>query len=215
MKRLVLLAGAIYGFAAMFAFSVNADSTLTIPIPDKSMSSKEVTLSLRIPPNTQPITQQARPKMVSRSALYSWDANPLPKVANTDELRDILLKFVDKGWLKGISSITYLKTKQLDKYISVSMLQKTIDAVLEIAQSPNMVRTIRKSNLLASDIEDLRRMMARYTSELKMFGTNVAKTDKDLLMLQEQYKTAKSGIMKVIKVEGMGDGSTVIHLNVE
>ena len=215
MKRLVLFSAAMLGLAGVFAWNVSADSTLSIPLPDKAMQSKEVTLTLRIPPNTQPVTKGAKLKMVSRNALYTWDANPVPNMANSDELLEVLRKFDEKGWVKGMSRRTLVKMRPMTKYHGITLIQHVVNNILEIGQSPNVVRTIRKSNLQASDIEDLRRMVAKYSADLKVFNMNVTKEDKDLLMLQEQYKTAKSGIMKVIKVEGMGDGSTVIQLHME
>ncbi|HPW60035.1 MAG TPA: hypothetical protein PLK58_15405, partial [Candidatus Rifleibacterium sp.] len=70
-------------------------------------------------------------------------------------------------------------------------------------------------NLTTSDIEDLRRLIKRFEKDLIVFGTNTKKVDKDLLMLQEKFKTSRQGILKVLRVEGADDGATVIHLSVD
>jgi hypothetical protein len=124
-------------------------------------------------------------------------------------------KFQDKGWVKLFTTREVLATKNLDKYMAVRVLQQVCDHVLEILQAPDVSRLVRKVNLTASDIEDLRRMVQRFQTELIMFGSNPNRVDKDLLQLQERIKNARQGILKVIKVEGVEDGGTVIHLGVD
>jgi len=216
MKRYLVLAIFFAALVGSFALTVNADSTITIPVPEKATRSKEVVLSLKIPPNTEAVvTKEPRPKLQSRSSLILWDSNPVPIIPVHDEFNVVLEKFNQKGWVKGHAAKTIITLKPMQKYHAVRVLQHILNNIIEIAQSPNMVRTIRKTNLVASDIEDLRRMVAKYNRELTMFGESVKKVDKDLLMLQERYKTAKSGVLKVIKVEGVEDGGTVIHLGVD
>lgn len=217
MRRVLVTTFSFLLLLMFFVFSVNADSTITIPVPEKAAMNKQVVLSLRIPPNTDPVTQKdAKPKMESRRSLIMWDSNPTPKIPANDEFYAVARKFLDKGWVKGGAAKGILASRHgVDKYQGVRVIQHIIDNILEIGLSPNVTRTVRKSNLVASDIEDLRRMLAKYSKELTMFGENVKKDDKDLLMLQDRYKTAKSGILKVIKVEGVEDGGTVIHLSVD
>lgn len=216
MKRFLLSIGFLGLMGLICVLTVNADSTITIPVPEKAAIDRKVTLSLKIPPNTDPlITKKGRNKLTSRSSLVMWDNNPSPKIPITDEIYPILDRFNEKGWVKGLSAQPILKQRPIPKLFGVRLLEKLIDLILDFAQSPNMVRSIRKSNLTATDIEDLRRMTNRFAKELSMSGKNVKRVDKDLLMLQEQIKKAKAGILQVIKVEGTDDGGTVIHLNVE
>ncbi|MBF0409512.1 MAG: hypothetical protein HQM10_19385 [Candidatus Riflebacteria bacterium] len=200
----------------VLVWKVSADSTITIPVPEKSVSTKQVTLSFKIPPNYEPITQKTpKPRLSSKSSLILWDPNPNPKISKNDEFMAITQKFMKKGWVKGHAAQALLSAPPINKFHAVRIIQHIKDNILEIAQSPNMYRTIRKSNLTSSDIEDLRKMIMRFQTELVSYGENVKRIDKDLLMLQEQYKTAKSGVLKVIKVEGAEDGGTVVHLSVE
>ncbi|MBF0499486.1 MAG: hypothetical protein HQM09_05110 [Candidatus Riflebacteria bacterium] len=216
MKRILIPLFLFCISIVVFAFNVSADSTITIPMPERAAADKQVTISLRIPPNTEPLTgKEPRPKVVSRSSLIVWDANPSPKIPVNDELNAIFEKFAGKGWIKGNATLAIINNRPMDKITAIRVLQHLIANILEIAQSPDMVRTIRKSNLVASDIEDLRRMIARFSKELVAYCEPVKKVDKDLLMLQERFKTAKSGVLKVIKVEGAEDGGTVIHLTVD
>ncbi|MFZ2959271.1 MAG: hypothetical protein WA705_20485 [Candidatus Ozemobacteraceae bacterium] len=216
MKRVLVPVFSFCGLIAVFALTAHADSTITIPMPERAAADKQVTISLRIPPNTEPLTgKEPRPKVVSRSSLITWNSNPSPKIPLTDELNVIFEKFLDKGWIKGNATKAIVRCRPMDKITAVRVLQHIIGNVIEIAQSPDMVRTIRKSNLVASDIEDVRRMTARFSKELTVYGEQVKKVDKDLLMLQERFKTAKSGVLKVIKVEGVEDGGTIIHLTVD
>ncbi|RCK79528.1 MAG: hypothetical protein OZSIB_4282 [Candidatus Ozemobacter sibiricus] len=202
--------------AAIFAYSVQADSTITIPVPEEAAKSKKVTLSLRIPPKTEPLTVEEKPvKMASKRSLIIWNDKPLPRLSPQDEFRTIMKKFQDKGWVKLFTTREVLATKNLDKYMAVRVLQQVCDHVLEILQAPDVSRLVRKVNLTASDIEDLRRMVQRFQTELIMFGSNPNRVDKDLLQLQERIKNARQGILKVIKVEGVEDGGTVIHLGVD
>jgi len=208
--------GMISIIAAIFAYSANADSTLTIPVPEKAAKDKKITLSLRIPPNTEPITKNETPaKLSSKRSMIVWYSDPSPKLPNTDECIKIMETFNKKGWIKSYSAQAVVKMRPVDKYHAIRVLEAIVDGVLELAQSPNLTRAIRKCNLTTSDIEDLRRMIQRFSAELVMFGANPKNIDKDLLMLQERFKTARMGILKVIKVEGGEDGGTVIHLNVD
>ncbi|NLI78500.1 MAG: hypothetical protein GX442_18930 [Candidatus Riflebacteria bacterium] len=202
--------------AAVFAYTAQADSTLTIPVPEEAARNKKVTLTLRIPPKTEPLTIQDKPvKMASKRSLIIWNSNPLPPLSKQDEFKTIMQKFQDKGWIKLFTSREVLAVGKVDKYLAVRVLEQVCDSVLEILQAPDVSRLVRKVNLDATDIEDLRRLVQRFGTELVMFGNNPTKIDKDLLQLQERIKNARQGILKVIKVEGIEDGGTVIHLGVD
>ena len=215
MKRLIPLFSLLIVLAGVFAYSVNADSTITVPVPEKAMQNKQVTLSLRIPPNTEALTQKPMPKLKSRSSLIVWDSNPTPKVPVNDESYEIISRFASKGWVKGKGPKHLATKRNLDRYYMIRVFEDIIANIIEVAQAPNIVRKIRTLNLQATDIEDLRRMLAKFQKDFYMFGINCKKVDQDLLMFQEKIKTAKTGVLKVIKVEGTADGSTIIHLNVD
>ncbi|HEY9071877.1 MAG TPA: hypothetical protein VIV61_16580 [Candidatus Ozemobacteraceae bacterium] len=215
-SRLIVPLGMVGLLAGFFTYTVKADSTITIPVPERAANDKQVTLSLRIPPNTEPVTGvNEKLKMNSSRSIIRWDKNPSPKLANNDELLTIVNNMVGKGWLKSNSSRNLAVIRPMDKYIAVRLVDEMAKSIIEIGLSPNVSRVIRKSNLTTSDIEDVRRMVQRFSNELVMFGRNPKSYDKDLLMLQERFKTAKAGILKVIRVEGVDDGGTVIHLSVE
>ncbi|MBI3038029.1 hypothetical protein HYY75_03105 [bacterium] len=215
MKNLtsIILFGAVV--FAICAFKVKADSTITIPVSEKAKSDRQITLSLRIPPNTEPITKKAEPKTVSRNSLAMWDANPSPKMPENDEFIEIATKFLKKGWIKGYAAKTILNIRPIEKYHAIRLLEHIATNIVEISMAPNVTRVLKKSNLIATDIEDLRRMVNKFSKELTIYGQNVKKLDKNLLVLEDRLKTTKSGILKVIKVEGVDDGSTVIHLSVD
>jgi hypothetical protein len=201
--------------AGIYSYRVKADSTITIPVPE-SVKDKQVTISLRIPPNTEPLVRKEdKPKLSSKRSMIVWNSNPSPKIDNNDELHDILGTFLHKGWVKSQAARNAVRTRPLDKYFAVRALQHVSETVIEIAQAPNFGRVIKKCNLTTSDIEDLRRMIKRFETDLIRFGTNPLKIDKDLLMLQERFKKSRQGILKVLRVEGADDGSTLIHLTVD
>ncbi|HNX74282.1 MAG TPA: hypothetical protein PLM07_09965 [Candidatus Rifleibacterium sp.] len=207
--------GMMVALAGVFTFSVKADSTITIPVPQE-IQDKQVTLSLRIPPNTEPLTRnQARPKLDSRRSMVVWNSNPSPKIADNDEIHTVFSTFLQKGWIKTQTSRGVARMRPLDKYYAVRLIQHISENVIEIAQAPNFGQVIKKCNLTTSDIEDLRRMIKRFEKDLVVFGTNTKKVDKDLLMLQERFKTSRQGILRVLRVEGADDGATVIHLSVD
>lgn len=202
--------------ALIFAYSVQADSTITIPVPKEAAMNKKVTLSLRIPPRTEPLTIEDKPvKMESKRSLIMWNSKPLPLITKNDEYFPIVQTFVDKGWVKSESARETFKVSKMDKYMAVQILDSIVTSVLEILESRDVSRLVRKVNLNASDIEDLRRLVQRFNVEFIMYGLNPTKYDKDLLQLQERIKNARQGILKVIKVEGVEDGGTIIHLGVE
>ena len=203
-------------WAGMFAMTVQADSTITIPVPHDVERGKNVTLSLRIPPPTEPVTRKiTRPKLASRKSLIIWNSNPSPKMKKNDEFFRITQRFMRKGWVKSYSARTILNMRPLDVLHAIRALENINDCVIEVAQAPNFTRILRKINLTTSDIQDLRRLNKRFERDLRKFGHNTKLIDKDLLMLQERMKKARQGILKVIRVEGEGDGSTVIHLTVD
>lgn len=219
-SRITLITLILLGLLALFSLNSNsnakADSTISIPVPESSIKDRKFTLSIKIPPNTEPLDTSEKPvKPPSKRSLITWNNNPLPKISKNDEFFKIMNNFKEKGWLKSNSAKYMLQMRNIDKYMAVRMLESVCYSVLEILQAPNIGQVIRKVNLSSSDIEDLRRMVQRFNTELISFGVNTAKLDKDLLLLQEKLKIAKQGILKVLKVEGLADGGTIIHLGVE
>ncbi len=213
--RTLVPLGMMVVLAGVFTFSAKADSTITIPVPQE-IRDKQVTLSLRIPPNTEPLTRnQARPKLDSKRSMIIWNSNPSPKIANNDEVHAVFGTFLQKGWIKTQTARGIARMRPLDKFYAIRLIQHISENVIEIAQAPNFGQVIKKCNLTTSDIEDLRRMIKRFEKDLVVFGTNTKKVDKDLLMLQERFKTSRQGILKVLRVEGADDGATVIHLSVD
>jgi hypothetical protein len=213
--RFLLLLGGIIIVAGFYSNHVSADSTISIPVPE-SIKDKQVTISLRIPPNTEPLNRkQQKPKLSSRKSLIVWESNPSPKIAANDEIHQIFATFNKKGWVKSQAARNVIRMRPMDKYFAVRSLQHLSNNVLEIAQAPNFGRVVKKCNLTVSDIEDLRRMIKRFEIDLVRFGSNPLKLDKDLLMLQERFKKSRQGILKVLRVEGADDGSTLIHLTVD
>lgn len=200
---------------AILTYKVSADSTITIPVP-KNMKDKQVTLSLRIPPNTEPLTrEQSKVPPLKMSRLGKWDSNPSPKIQANDEIRDIFRLFLDKGWIKNDVGKTVARMQDLDKYHAIRLLQDLSSNVIELGKATNFHRVVQRCNLTASDIEDLRRMIKRFERDLITFGSNPRNIDKDLLVMQEKFKVSRQGILKVLKVEGTDDGSTLIHLSVD
>ncbi|MEW6713356.1 MAG: hypothetical protein AB1403_26280 [Candidatus Riflebacteria bacterium] len=213
--RLLLPFGALVALAGVFTANVSADSTISIPVPE-SVKDKQVTISLRIPPNTEPLNRKMeKPTLASKRSLIYWEANPSPKIANNDEIHQIFATFYKKGWVKSQSARNAMSLRPMDKFFAIRTLQHITNSVIEIAQAPNFGQIVKKCNLTTSDIEDLRRMVKRFENELVKFGTHPAKVDKDLLMLQERFKKSRQGILKVLRVEGADDGSTLIHLTVD
>ncbi len=213
--RFLVPLGMMAVLAGVFTFSVSADSTISIPVPE-DIKDKQVTLSLRIPPNTEPLKRdQSKPSLSSKRSLIIWNNNPSPKIANNDELHDVFNNFLRKGWFKNHASRTLVRVRPMDKYYAIRLMQNLVENVIEIGLAPNFGQVVKKCNLTVSDIEDLRRMIKRFEKDLIIFGTNVTKSDKDLLMLQERFKKSRQGILKVLRVEGGEDGGTVIHLSVD
>jgi hypothetical protein len=213
--RTLVPLGIIAVLAGIFTYSVSADSTISIPMP-QDIKDKQVTISLRIPPNTEPLKRdQGKPALASRRSMVVWNSNPSPKVDNNDEIHAVFNNFLRKGWVKSVAAKSVIRMRPLDKYYAVRVLQHISENVVEIGMAPNFGQVVKRCNLTVSDIEDLRRMLKRYEKDLVTFGTNVKKVDKDLLTLQERFKQARQGILKVLRVEGGDDGGTVIHLSVE
>ncbi|PKL40322.1 MAG: hypothetical protein CVV41_19870 [Candidatus Riflebacteria bacterium HGW-Riflebacteria-1] len=213
--RTLVPLGIMAVLAGVFSYSVSADSTISIPMP-QDIKDKQVTISLRIPPNTEPLKRdQSRPTMTSRRSLIHWNSNPSPKIPDTDEIHAIFNNFLRKGWVKNQTARNIVRMRPMDKYYGVRLLQHITDNVTEIGLAPNFGQVVKRCNLTVSDIEDLRRMLKRFEKDLILFGHNVAKIDKDLLTLQERFKQSRQGILKVLRVEGGEDGGTVIHLSVD
>lgn len=213
--RALVPLGMMAVLAGVFTFSVKADSTISIPMP-QDIQDKQVTISLRIPPNTEPLKRdQSKPKLSSKRSMVIWNSNPSPKVAENDEIHTIFNTFLKKGWVKTQTARGIVRMRPLDKFYAVRLIQHISENVIEIGMAPNFGQVIKKCNLTTSDIEDLRRMIKRFEKDLITFGTNTRKVDTDLLMLQERFKKARQGILKVLRVEGGDDGGTLIHLSVD
>jgi predicted transcriptional regulator len=182
----------------------------------QDIKDKQVTISLRIPPNTEPLNRdQAKPTMASKRSMIVWNSNPSPKISDNDEVHNVFQTYLKKGWVKTQTARGITRMRPMDKFYAVRLLQHITENVIEIGMAPNFGQIVRKCNLTTSDIEDLRRMIKRFEKDLVTFGTNTKKVDKDLLMLQERFKKSRQGILKVLRVEGGDDGGTVIHLSVD
>lgn len=201
--------------AGIFAYTANADSIISIPVPE-GYRDKQVTISLRIPPNTEPIERDtSKPKLQSRKSLIIWNSNPSPKIDSNDELHAVNQVFLKKGWVTSQAVRNIVRMRPLDRFYAVRAIQHISSNVINIGQAPNFHYVVKNCNLTPSDIEDLRRMIKRFETDLIKFGSNPENMDKDLLMLQEKFKSARQGVLKVLRVEGGSDGSTLIHLTVD
>ncbi|EKD83485.1 MAG: hypothetical protein ACD_39C00643G0002, partial [uncultured bacterium] len=182
--RALVPLGIMAVLAGVFTYSVSADSTISIPMPE-DIKDKQVTISLRIPPNTEPLKRdQTKPTMTSRRSLIIWNSNPSPKIAKNDEIHDVFKNFLRKGWIKNQTARNIVSMNPMDKYYAVRLLQHITDNVTEIGLAPNFGQVVKRCNLTVSDVEDLRRMIKRFEKDLILFGHNVTKIDKDLLTLQ-------------------------------
>ncbi len=207
--------GILCVLAGIFSFSANADSTITIPIP-KDYPDRKVTLSLRIPAQTEPLTrkEQLKPAITSNRIIV-WNSQPSPKLANDDEIHAVFARMEKKGWVKTLSNHAAVRMRPLEKYYAIQLLIHICNNVIEFGQSPNFNNSVKRVNLTSSDVEDLRRMLKRFERDVVLFCANPQKMDKDLLIIQERLKKNTKGILKVIRVEGTEDGATVIHMTVD
>jgi hypothetical protein len=213
--RALIPFGILCILAGIFAFSANADSTITIPIP-KDYPDRKVTLSLRIPAQTEPLTRKDQLKpAINSNRIIVWNSQPSPKLDNDDEILAIFTNMNRKGWVKTLSARASATMRPLDKYHAIQLLIHICNNIIEIGQSANFNNIIKRVNLTSSDVEDVRRMVKRFERDLILFGSNPKKIDKDLLIIQERLKKNTSGILKVIRVEGTEDGATVIHMTVD
>ena len=116
--------GILCVLAGIFSFTANADSTITIPIEvPKDYPDRKVTLSLRIPPNTEPLSRKEQSKpAISSNRIVVWDANPVPKLSNDDEVYPILYRLRKKGWIKSYSANSFFID---NKFISPPVFQKS------------------------------------------------------------------------------------------
>lgn len=206
---LVILAG-------VHMYDVKADSVITIPLPENARDSRQVTMSLRIPPHTEPYERdRSRPEVTSRSTLHYWNPNPMPKLERHDEAFEIFRNFQNKGWVKRNIVSSLIRRRDMTKAHAISTVRHIAENVIQIALAPNFHHIARTCNLTTSDIDDLRRMIKRFESGLILHGSNPEAFDRDLLAIQESFREARQGILKVLRVEGADDGSTVIHLSVD
>jgi hypothetical protein len=207
--------GAFCILAGIFSISVKADSTITIPIP-KDYPDRKVTLSLRIPAQTEPLTRKEQLKpAISTNRIIIWDSQPCPKLANDDEIHAIFANMNRKGWVKTNWAKAIVRMRPLEKHHAIQCLKHIYENIIDVGKAKNFNRMVKKINLTSSDIEDVRRMVKRFEHELIMIGENFTRVDKDLLVLQERFKKDNTGILKVIRVEGTEDGATVIHMTVD
>ena len=201
--------------AGIFSFSANADSTITIPIP-KDYPDRKVTLSLRIPAQTEPLTRKEQLKpAVASNRIIVWNSQPSPKLSNDDEIHAIFARMNKKGWVKTLSNKSAINMRPLEKYYAIQALIHICNNIIEIGQAPNFHNAVKRVNLTSSDVEDVRRMLKRFEKDVVLFGANPKSMDKDLLIIQERLKKNTQGILKVIKVEGTEDGATIIHMTVD
>ena len=207
--------GILCVLAGIFSFSANADSTITIPIP-KDYPDRKVTLSLRIPAQTEPLTRKEQLKpAITTNRIIVWNSQPSPKLANDDEIHAIFARMNKKGWVKTLSNQAAVRMRPLEKYYAMQLLIHICNNIIEVGQAPNFNNIVKRVNLTSSDVEDVRRMIKRFEKDVVLFGANPKKMDKDLLIIQERLKKNTQGILRVIKVEGTEDGATVIHMTVD
>ncbi len=203
------------GMAGAFAYSVSADSTVTVPMPPGNGKTRGVTMTLRIPPNTEAITEEKLKRPTSRSGLIVWDPDPYPKIPMHDEYYEIVHRFSKKGWVKGASAQLIAGMRPVNRYQAVRLIEHILNNVLDLGRQKDLVKAMRISNINPTDIDDLRRMVNKFAKDLAYYGRKLKKDDKELLMISDNMKKSRTGVMRVIKVEGQGDGGTVIHLQVD
>ena len=207
--------GILCVLAGIFSFSANADSTITIPIP-KDYPDRKVTLSLRIPAQTEPLTRKEQLKpAITANRIIVWNSQPSPKLSNDDEVHAVFARMDKKGWVRTLSNQAAVRMRPLEKYYAIQLLIHICNNIIEFGQSPNFNNSVKRVNLTSSDVEDVRRMLKRFERDVILFGANPKKMDKDLLIIQERLKKNTKGILKVIKVEGTEDGATIIHMTVD
>lgn len=209
--------GTMILLAGVFTFVASADSTISIPVdipvnnPDRN-----VTLSLKIPANTQPLTrkEQMQPAIQS-NRIHIWNSTPLVRLSNDDEIHGIFSNLNRKGWVKSNLTRHAISLRPVEKCFAVRSLIDISNNVVDIGRAKNFNQAVKKVNLTASDVEDLRRMVKRFEIDIVMFGGNPKKLDKDLLVIQESLRKQRQNILKVLKVEGNDDGSTIIHMTID
>ena len=207
--------GILCVLAGIFSFSANADSTITIPIP-KDYPDRKVTLSLRIPAQTEPLTRNEQLKpAIAQNRIIVWNSQPAVKLANDDEIHAIFARMNKKGWVRTLSNQSSVRMRPLEKYYAIQLLIHICNNIIEFGQSSNFNNAVKRVNLTSSDVEDVRRMLKRFERDIMLFGANPKKMDKDLLIIQERLKKNTHGILKVIRVEGTEDGATIIHMTVD
>ena len=207
--------GILCVLAGIFSFSANADSTITIPIP-KDYPDRKVTLSLRIPAQTEPLTRKEQLKpAITTNRIIVWNSQPSPKLANDDEIHAIFARMNKKGWVRTLSNQAAVRMRPLEKYYAIQLLIHICNNIVEVGQSANFNNIVKRINLTSSDVEDVRRMLKRFERDVVLFGANPKQLDKDMLIIQERLKKNTHGILKVIRVEGTEDGATVIHMTVD
>ena len=209
--------GILCVLAAIFSFTASADSTITIPIEvPKDYPDRKVTMSLKIPAQTEPLTRKDQLKpAIATNRIIIWDSKPVPVIANDDELISVFNNMRRKGWVKTFSAKSVLDNKPIGKYHAIQVLLHICENIIEIGKSKNFNNIIKKVNLTPSDVEDVRRMVKRFEREFVLYGANPKKIDKDLLLIQERLKKNSEGILRVIKVEGTEDGTTLIHMRID
>ena len=171
---------------------------------------------MRIPTQTEPLTRKEQMKpAIANNRIYVWDSNPCPKLSNDDEIHAIFDNFKKNGWITGSIHRTQVNLRPMEKYYAIRVVMHIYENIMKLGKAKNFNNAIKKAKLTASDVEDLRRMIKRFSKELVLFTAKPTKMDKDLLIIQEHLKKDTSGMLKVIKVEGTEDGATIIHMTVD
>jgi hypothetical protein len=175
--------------------------------------SKEMTLTLKVPEKLEPIQTRVEAR---KNYFPYWDRHPLVQVDPKDEAYEILRNFAKKKLIKGAVVKTLLvRGKPIEKYFLVDVVTEVVRNLISMKNSSDYERFMRKTGLLATEVDDLMRLMDRYEKELTWKGISVKKTRELMSTVMNDLKETQRGIVKVVRVEGQKDGSTVLHLVLE
>mgnify|MGYP003336370807 FL=1 len=193
------------------ASNLGEQPSLILSIPDDTDFPREqLNLSIHLPGKIKP-SQEA--KELSRSIIkrrFDFVSHPLDEISDKSRFQSIMTRFVRKGILTQTTD-KRLATGRAIKGLTVQAARVIIvvyNALLKIEAR----KELRKFQVKASDIEDLKELVDEFQKELKMFTYTPTEMQTNLDRIMESAnKTTGKGTIRITGVSESDDG-TLINL---
>lgn len=214
MPRRLSRAPLVAALVAALAGAAAAQTTLSLPIPERETLPREkITLSIKIPEKVEAIAQPppARPRLRSET-VEAYDFNlsgrHVPRLRFVNET----LERLDRIGIKpGRTARTFVWARSKDRWAWGRIIHAYYKTLKEIFQKDALTRF----EITPLDIERFRQVVDIFSRELEVERYSPIEMDRTLVEMIDFLKRIRGqGTIKVVQLKEASDGSMTLELEV-